>query len=643
MSREAGKETGVRGAVHKMANAVSGEPAWNQSESGRRRKWTVAAGSRDQKVPDQDTGRELSREAGKETGVRGAVRKMANAVNGEPAWNQSESGRRRKWTVAAGSRDQKVPEQGKTQLREDNSELFIQKLHKNGLMDKSRYTSRPVYTLHLKPSASTRDTLFKKMEFGKNVGKTNKVIMMVGVTGAGKSTLINSMINHILGVKWTDKVRVKLFEENTNKSDAHSQTSQIHVYKINHIEGFNIPFSLTVIDTPGFGHTGGREEDAKISQQIKECFTSRWGIEHIDAIAFVVKASDIRLTPEQRYVFDCILSIFGQDIKQNIIFCITYSELRGKPNVLQTLSDASIPCALDADGKPIYFKFNNSNMSPADDEDNGGDGEGFPEEKSHWEMRRESLGKLFGFLQSADTKSLTLTREVLKEREALVNALEGLIPKIEEAVLKADVLKRNKIYLEEHKAEIQNNEQFESEQHEIIKVRTITTQDSLNCTECESTCHHPCKISFHIRSFFSGIFSSDSLCKVCDHEKDKHKREKYLWEQHVQTSKKTFLSMSRKYTTSGSVIMTLQDVCRQLEEEIQIAEEEGLVFAKRVSKCLTRLRVIALQQTQQTTDDYIDAMIMNEKCNEKQGYKERIKYLEKIKGKLQDMGTHREA
>uniref|UniRef100_A0A8C5MCM5 AIG1-type G domain-containing protein n=1 Tax=Leptobrachium leishanense TaxID=445787 RepID=A0A8C5MCM5_9ANUR len=337
----------------------------------------------------------------------------------------------------------------KNQPKADQSNLFIQKLHENGLMKKSRNTSRPAYSLHLKRSASTRDTSFKQMEFGKtNVGKTNKVIMMVGVSGAGKSTLINSMINHILGVKWTDKVRVNLFEENTNKSAAHSQTSEINVYKINHIEGFNIPFSLTVIDTPGFGHTGGREEDAKISQQIKDCFTSKWGIKHIDAIAFVVKASDIRLTPEQRYVFDSILSIFGQNIKQNIVFCFTFSELRGKPKVLQTLTDASIPCALDADGKPIYFKFNNSDISPADDED---DGEGFPEEKSHWEMRRESLEKRFEFLQHADTKSLTLTREVLKEREALENALQGLIPKIEEAVVKADLLERNKIYLEEHK------------------------------------------------------------------------------------------------------------------------------------------------------------------------------------------------
>uniref|UniRef100_A0A8C5MIW6 AIG1-type G domain-containing protein n=1 Tax=Leptobrachium leishanense TaxID=445787 RepID=A0A8C5MIW6_9ANUR len=530
--------------------------------------------------------------------------------------------------------------QDKNQQKADNAELFIQNLNGNGLMKKSRNTSRPAYSLQLKRSTSTRDTSFKKMEFGKtNVGKTNKVIMMVGVTGAGKTTLINSMINHILGVKWTDKVRVKLFEENTNKSDAHSQTSQIHVYKINHIEGFNIPFSLTVIDTPGFGHTGGREEDAKISQQIKDCFTSRWGIEHIDAIAFVVKASDIRLTPEQRYVFDSILAIFGQNIKQNIIFCITFSEPRGKPKVLQTLSDASIPCALDAYGKPIYFKFNNSDISPADDEDDGDDGEGFPEEKTQWEMRRESLRKLFGFLQHADRKSLTLTREVLKEREALENALEGLIPKIKEALEKANLLEKNKIYLEAHKADIQDNEQFESEQHEMTKVKRVSSQESLNCTECKSSCHHPCKISFRILSFFSDVFSPDPLCKVCDHEKDKHKQEKYKWEQHVQTSKITYRSVRQKYATSGSEIKTVQDVCRQLEEEIQVAEEEGLVFAKRVRKCLARLHLIALQQTQQTTDDYIDAMIMNEKCNEKPGYKERIKYLEKIKGKLQDMGV----
>ena len=40
-----------------------------------------------------------------------------------------------------------------------------------------------------------------------------KIMMVVGATGKGKSTLINRMINHILGVKYTNKFRYQLVTE----------------------------------------------------------------------------------------------------------------------------------------------------------------------------------------------------------------------------------------------------------------------------------------------------------------------------------------------------------------------------------------------------------------------------------------------
>ena len=58
-----------------------------------------------------------------------------------------------------------------------------------------------------------------------------KIIMVIGATGKGKSTLINRMINHILGVKYIDPSRYQLvIEEKSHKHKVKQETSlSIHL------------------------------------------------------------------------------------------------------------------------------------------------------------------------------------------------------------------------------------------------------------------------------------------------------------------------------------------------------------------------------------------------------------------------------
>ena len=37
-------------------------------------------------------------------------------------------------------------------------------------------------------------------------------MMMIGATGSGKSTLIDGMVNHLVGVKWEDDFRFKIID-----------------------------------------------------------------------------------------------------------------------------------------------------------------------------------------------------------------------------------------------------------------------------------------------------------------------------------------------------------------------------------------------------------------------------------------------
>ena len=101
----------------------------------------------------------------------------------------------------------------------------------------------------------------------------------MGATGSGKTTWINAMINYVLGVKWEDDFRFKLVDEEINKNQAHSQTQGVTAYDIHHQEGSCIPFSLTIVDTPGFGDTQGTVRDNEITSSIKDFFNDPNGIQ----------------------------------------------------------------------------------------------------------------------------------------------------------------------------------------------------------------------------------------------------------------------------------------------------------------------------------------------------------------------------
>jgi len=52
-------------------------------------------------------------------------------------------------------------------------------------------------------------------------------------------------------------------------TQAKSQTTEVIAYDFHYREGSNISYSLTIVDTPGFGDTGGIDgEDGHLSASI---------------------------------------------------------------------------------------------------------------------------------------------------------------------------------------------------------------------------------------------------------------------------------------------------------------------------------------------------------------------------------------
>ncbi len=144
-----------------------------------------------------------------------------------------------------------------------------------------------LYKLPLKPIStfSGASSITKRFSFGEPSpigGRASKTILLMGATGSGKTTMINAMINYVLGVKWEDMFRFILIDEDAQGANqAFSQTREVTAYDIHYREGFRIPYSLTIVDTPGFGDTEGIERDMEITSAVKQFFEHEHGIQVI--------------------------------------------------------------------------------------------------------------------------------------------------------------------------------------------------------------------------------------------------------------------------------------------------------------------------------------------------------------------------
>ena len=150
----------------------------------------------------------------------------------------------------------------------------------------------------------------------------NKVILMVGETGAGKSTTLNTFKNFLENVTYDNKFRYKLVDEQSIKSkvlESESQTQNVNIYSTN---------GYTFVDTPGFNATEGKCKDNKTIDDIKELLDST--LDYIDAICFVIKNSDNKATNSMKYVIDSVLGLFAKDVINNIFIVVTNYDLSKK-------------------------------------------------------------------------------------------------------------------------------------------------------------------------------------------------------------------------------------------------------------------------------------------------------------------------
>ncbi|KAH3777349.1 uncharacterized protein LOC127845834 [Dreissena polymorpha] len=454
-----------------------------------------------------------------------------------------------------------------------------------------------------------------------------KTILLIGETGTGKSTLVDGMANVILGVNWNDPFRFKMVnledeEKQKKENQALSQTEWITCYTMHPQKGGRLQYTINIIDTPGFGDTRGLQRDHAIVEQIRELFSVEppLGVAIIDAVCFLVKAPDARLTPTQSYIFQSIMSMFGNDIEENICSLITFADGL-EPPVIAALKESKLPF-----GK--WFTFNNSALFAKNTElDQSSLSPMF------WDMGLKSFQNFFQYLEALPAKSLQLTSDVLNERFRLEATVKNLEPLLDTGLIKIDELKFEIKCFEDNKAIIADNKDFK------YKVQTTKQekknlpigQHVTNCLNCHFTCHEKCRVpNDEKKRKCSAMNKSTGYCKICPENCfwNKHSNTPYIFEYIVVEEEKTYAEMKKKYQDASGKLPNQEQLIVRMDEELQEMLDTVDAMMDIVNTCNNRLKEIALRPNPLSMTEHIDLLIENEKMVKKKGWNKRITSLQ---------------
>lgn len=475
----------------------------------------------------------------------------------------------------------------------------------------------------------------RKVSIGPPSNKVTKVILLVGATGTGKTTLINNMVNYILKVDFADPFRFILIDDkNTQKkSQAESQTDWITAYIFNHIDGMPFEYSYILIDTPGFGDTRGIQRDREMMQQMKEFLQQDYGIDSVDGVGFVTPASAARLTQTQTYVYEGLSSMFGKDIKDNIYVMATFADAKTPP-VLEALKKADVRYT-------GFYKFNNSALyannkgsvdSDADSDDDGADEKMICE--LFWDMGVKSLGNFFLKLGKTTPASLTLTKEVLGERTKLQMTVVSLQNMIKIGLGKLSNLQKEKDMLNRIADDMKGSENHTEvvEVPKIIKIDLNPKEHVTNCIKCNMTCHYPCYIPDDSNKARCWAMTNN-YCRICVSKCkwDMHKNMKFRFETKYTKENRTVDELMKRYNVAKSGKAAKEQAVKAIEDDMNQSAADLLNLIQTAQKHVERLEEIALKPNPLSTKEYIELMIDSEKMTKQHNWETRVKMLEELK------------
>ena len=369
-------------------------------------------------------------------------------------------------------------------------------------------------------------------------------------------------------------------------------------------------------------------------EQIRAVFSEQGdkGIDILDAVCFVIQAPMCRLSPTQQYIFDSILSVFGKDIASNIFVLITFADGK-RPPALDALKEAHVPFEKD-------FVFNNSALYVDTNDNETG--------QIFWKMGKKGFEDFFKVLEQTQPRSLTLTKDVLKTRKELEEKISLIQKQISTGMQKLSIMREEEEALDRNQRYIKDSQDFSYEvsEEQAVNTKLPVGQHTTTCLKCNRTCHEDCKIPDNSDKKRCIAMDWNGYCKVCPNKCiwSEHKNLPYLIHLEKKKVVKTYEQTKEKYMSAKKDKDKNINVIDEIKREYNALMNENKTLVTEVKQLINKLQQIALKPNPISEIEYIDILIENENDAKKQGYKERVRILQELRQKaenIRDIGENK--
>jgi len=451
-------------------------------------------------------------------------------------------------------------------------------------------------------------------------------MLLVGESGVGKSTWINSFANYLnfsslkkaveagglfpidctfaIANPQNEQVMTissKCNDENLSQDDqvgeSVTQNPQEYVFEYENT-------LITLIDTPGLMDTADTSDHHKDKEHISNILRLLSAYDEIHAICIFLKAGESRLSSTLKYTLTEILTHLDKGACNNVIFIFTYARSEnfksGKtlPILEKFLKENRLPIRLRTRNEPTIYCFENGTMQYIVQCINK-----IPETKENekdlqesWKRSVESTKKMLQYVRSLNPHSLANIK-AMYIAEHTIGVLSELVLETLMGILKdEDNLEQKRKAAEELKARIKEHpvhfakddlrqllfiKRTKVEYRPLGHTNVVCKQCSVDicCEKCE------CSVMYFCDKMTWNPWSSE--CKICGCEKDKHEwrtTETVTVEEPIYCPDESVIA---KIVDSDSAVGEIEEAIEKCENRIETCKNETKQMLKICAKLNT--------------------------------------------------------